>query len=277
MKIALLIFISCLVCARMPAQSTQIDRAMKQYDQLVLQGSYDSIANMFTLNAELQGENQASILGRDSIRKLLRSFQGASVLKYETTPQAISFGADTAVQSGSYLQIVRIPSGDTLELAGQYTATWIKEYGQQWMIKKMYTHHYRNLKEENWINTLPDNSIAKQFGEKMLSEGVHAASAILARLIKDSANYYLKEIEFNHLGYNLMNKDKNEEALEIFKTCTQLFPTSWNAFDSYGEALLKYGQKEEAVKMYKKSIALNPNNGNGKQVLQKITDGNLKH
>lgn len=274
MKIALLIFISCLACARMPAQSTQIDRAMKQYDQLVLQGSYDSIANMFTLNAELQGENQASILGRDSIRKLLKSFQGASVLKYETTPQAISFGADTAVQSGSYFQIVRIHSGDTLELAGQYTATWIKENGQQWMIKKMYTHHYRNLKEENWINTLPDNSIAKQFGEKMLSEGVHAASAILARLIKDSANYYLKENEFNHLGYNLMNKDKNEEALEIFKTCTQLFPTSWNAFDSYGEALLKYGQKEEAVKMYKKSIELNPNNGNGKQVLQKITDGN---
>jgi len=39
----------------------------------------------------------------------------------------------------------------------------------------------------------------------------------------------------------------------------------------YGETLLKTGQKEEAVKMYKKSIDLNPNNANGKKILEEIS------
>ncbi len=42
---------------KIQAQSQEIDRSMNQYDQLVLKGSYDSIANMFTANAELKGDN----------------------------------------------------------------------------------------------------------------------------------------------------------------------------------------------------------------------------
>jgi hypothetical protein len=33
-------------------------------------------------------------------------------------------------------------------------------------------------------------------------------------------------------------------------------PVSWNVYDSYGEALLKNGQKEEAIKAYQKSVAM---------------------
>lgn len=68
-----------------------------------------------------------------------------------------------------------------------------------------------------------------------------------------------------------MSNDKKNEALETFKANTRLFPNSWNVYDSYGEALLKYGQKEEAIKMYKKSVQLNPDNQNGKKVLEGIS------
>ena len=252
------------------AQSQEINHSMNHYDQLVLKGSYDSIAGMFTANAELKGENQTPIDGREQIRKLLRSFKGAHVLKYETSPLSTLFGGDSAIQSGSYIQVVRIENGDTLELAGQYEATWIKENGKDWMIKKMYTHHYRNLKEENYINTLPDNSIAKQFGKTLLKKGSKQASTVLTQLIKDTAKNYVKEAEFNRIGYSILNMGKEEEALRIFEVNTQLFPASWNAFDSYGEALLKYGYKEQAIKMYQKSVELNPNNENGKKVLQHL-------
>lgn len=263
------IFSLC-IAPKIQAQSQEIDRSMNHYDHLVLKGSYDSIANMFTANAELKGENQTPIVGREQIRKLLRSFKGANVLKYETYPRHTLFGGDSAIQSGSYMQVVRIENGDTLELAGQYEATWIKENGKDWMIKKMYTHHYRNLKEENYINTLPDNSIAKQFGKTILQKGSKQASALLTQLIKDTVTNYLKEAEFNRIGYSFLNMDKKEEALRILEVNTQLFPTSWNAFDSYGEALLKYGYKEQAIKIYQKSVALNPNNENGKKVLQQL-------
>ncbi len=46
-------------------------------------------------------------------------------------------------------------------------------------------------------------------------------------------------------------KGQIKNALEIFKLNVYLFPNSWNAYDSYGEVLLKDNNKEEAIKMYK--------------------------
>ena len=48
------------------------------------------------------------------------------------------------------------------------------------------------------------------------------------------------------------------------------FPKSSNIYDSYGEALLQCGKKEDAIKMYQKAIELNPDNENGKKVLKEL-------
>ena len=55
-------------------------------------------------------------------------------------------------------------------------------------------------------------------------------------------------------------------------TNVDLFPLSWNSYDSYGEILLKTGKKEEAIKMYQKSIELNPNNEGGKKILKELLE-----
>jgi tetratricopeptide (TPR) repeat protein len=80
----------------------------------------------------------------------------------------------------------------------------------------------------------------------------------------------LSEDEFNNLGYDFLTSNDIMNAVETFKANTVLFPFSWNAYDSYGEALLKNGNKKEAIKMYKKSIELNPNNSEGKQTLEEL-------
>lgn len=125
-------------------------------------------------------------------------------------------------------------------------------------------------------------SLAKIYGTTILKSGEAAARLQLEMLKNDTLNYKLNENEFNSLGYDLMASNqiaiisegaipgKLKEAVAVFKLNTELFPQSWNAFDSYGEALLKNGQKEEAIKMYKKSIQLNPGNEGGKKVLQEI-------
>ena len=56
----------------------------------------------------------------------------------------------------------------------------------------------------------------------------------------------------------------------LFRITTELYPDSWNAYDSLGEALLQADKTEEAVKMYEKSLALNPDNANGTEVLARI-------
>jgi tetratricopeptide (TPR) repeat protein len=74
----------------------------------------------------------------------------------------------------------------------------------------------------------------------------------------------------NSNPYHLPEQHLYKQAVETLKMNVALFPNSWNAYDSYAEALLADGQKEEAIKMYQKSIELNPNNENGKNALKTL-------
>ncbi len=47
---------------------------------------------------------------------------------------------------------------------------------------------------------------------------------------------------------------------------------SWNLYDSYGEALLRNGQRQEAIKMYQKSVELNPDNEGAKKILKQFAN-----
>jgi cytochrome c-type biogenesis protein CcmH/NrfG len=48
------------------------------------------------------------------------------------------------------------------------------------------------------------------------------------------------------------------------------FPGSSNAYDSLGEAYIKSGDNELAIKNYKKSVELDPGNENAKENLVKL-------
>jgi CubicO group peptidase (beta-lactamase class C family) len=129
---------------------------------------------------------------------------------------------------------------------------------------------------------LPKKSIASLYAKTLLNEGAGAAKDKLTLLRKDTANYQLSEDEMNDIGYDFMGGSNNpnpyhfpeehkyQQALEILKLNTELFPGSWNVYDSYGEILLLMGQKEEAIKSYKKSVELNPNNTGGKKILESL-------
>jgi tetratricopeptide (TPR) repeat protein len=128
----------------------------------------------------------------------------------------------------------------------------------------------------------PKKSIAKIYAKVLLSDGPNAARDTLHVLKKDTLHYLLSEDEMNSLGYDFMGGSNNPnpyhfpeehkyvEAVETLKLNMQLFPNSWNVYDSYGEALLNIGQKEEAIKMYKRSVELNPKNAGGKKALEKL-------
>jgi CubicO group peptidase (beta-lactamase class C family) len=73
----------------------------------------------------------------------------------------------------------------------------------------------------------------------------------------------------NRIGYRRMEKEKEAGwALELFSLNVQLFPDDGNLWDSLGEAYLKYGRKEEAIKSYQKAVKLG-NESSSKQ-LQKL-------
>ena len=80
------------------------------------------------------------------------------------------------------------------------------------------------------------------------------------------------EAPMNALGYEYLFADELEEAADIFRFNVLEFPESWNAYDSYGEILLSLGHKEDAIKNYKRSIELNPDNENGVRVLKDLLE-----
>ncbi|GAF76904.1 unnamed protein product, partial [marine sediment metagenome] len=63
---------------------------------------------------------------------------------------------------------------------------------------------------------------------------------------------------------------KDEWAIRVFKLNVELFPESANAYDSLGEMYMKTGDKKKAIKNYKKSLELNSENDNAKQMLKKL-------
>jgi CubicO group peptidase (beta-lactamase class C family) len=101
--------------------------------------------------------------------------------------------------------------------------------------------------------------------------GFDQATTAFDNLKQTNPAFQPTENDLNDWGYRLLNgQGKPEDALEIFKLIVNQYPDSWNAYDSLGEALLKNGKKDDARSMYQKSITLNPNNQNGKKVLEQI-------
>jgi CubicO group peptidase (beta-lactamase class C family) len=78
------------------------------------------------------------------------------------------------------------------------------------------------------------------------------------------------EDHLNNLGYGLLQQKKVAEAIAVFKLNVELYPQSWNVYDSLGEAYMVNGEKEMAITNYKKSLELNSGNRNGAAMLKKL-------
>ena len=117
-------------------------------------------------------------------------------------------------------------------------------------------------------------SLTQDYGSSLTARGVDGAFCELQKLRDDSAHYYLNEDDMNELGLRLLYEatftGHNELALEVLKLNTLFFPNSFNTYDSYGEALAKTGKRQEAILMYRKSVALNPQNEGGRKALEEL-------
>jgi tetratricopeptide (TPR) repeat protein len=106
------------------------------------------------------------------------------------------------------------------------------------------------------------------FRAELGRQGFDHAPAIYAAMLKDQPDFKLDEETMNFWALQLMDENHLPEATALFKLTVQLFPGSWNAYDSLGEAYMRAGQKQLAIDNYKKSLELNPANDNAKEKLK---------
>jgi tetratricopeptide (TPR) repeat protein len=108
----------------------------------------------------------------------------------------------------------------------------------------------------------------------MLIENVQGTDPAIEfyKKLKQGANpeYRVDESSLNTMGYHLLMQKRMDEAIKVFKLNVEEYPNAWNPYDSLGEAYMKAGQKELAIKSYEKSLELNPDNKNGTEMLKKL-------
>lgn len=126
----------------------------------------------------------------------------------------------------------------------------------------------------NILNQKPSlpirRSLARIYATKLLDQGFEAAAGFLNEKRADTANYTFSENEMNNLAYDLLAAGRRPSALLTFKLNILLFPTSDNAYESYGEALELTGNSQEAKKMYQKCLEINAKNEYAKKALEHL-------
>jgi hypothetical protein len=81
------------------------------------------------------------------------------------------------------------------------------------------------------------------------------------------------ENDLNNYGYQLLNQQQLDRAIEVFVLNTQKHPKSPNAFDSLGEAYATKGDKKNAILNFRKSLSMNPppaTKGNSEKYLKQL-------
>ncbi|MES2777324.1 MAG: serine hydrolase [Bacteroidota bacterium] len=114
----------------------------------------------------------------------------------------------------------------------------------------------------------PGKSLARSYGSLLVKGLTSNAASLLTNYLEHKNSYEASEREFIRMGYELLRSNQTSASLHTFESATRLFPDSWNAFDSYGEALMQSGKKQEAIDAYKKSLVLNPGNDHAKKALE---------
>lgn len=98
------------------------------------------------------------------------------------------------------------------------------------------------------------------FMARLKKQGYDHATEIADEMKQKDSGFNLPEDDVNDLGFILIRDNKKKEAVEVFKFNLTKFPNSANAYDSLGEGYEAVGEKELAVRNFKKAVELNPKN-----------------
>lgn len=120
----------------------------------------------------------------------------------------------------------------------------------------------------------------KPFGQKLIGreiekkcfENIDSGIAYYKELkkAKPDAYNFSNESELNILGYKLMRSGAVKSSIKLFQLYASEFPNSGNAYDSLAEAYFNSKEYALSKQNYQKSLELNPNNDNAKEMLLKI-------
>ena len=118
-------------------------------------------------------------------------------------------------------------------------------------------------------------TLAEEMGETYRADGVDAALVTYEELKEGfygQGAYNFNEDALNSFGYEVLRNDDAEGAIKIFQLNADAFPESGNVWDSLAEAYMTAGDSASAIQFYEKSLELDPQNGNAREMLEKLKE-----
>ena len=129
----------------------------------------------------------------------------------------------------------------------------------------------RLRKTIDWFKNVRTVPISQPIRKAVIEKGIAAAIEQYNDLKKNQRTRYdFSESQLNNLGYEFLFTSRVKEAVEVFKLNVTAFPQSFNVYDSLGEAYAANGEREQAIRNYRKSLELNPQNTNAIEALKKL-------
>ncbi len=114
-------------------------------------------------------------------------------------------------------------------------------------------------------------SICAPMTEVLVQDGVEAAETRYRQLKKEEPeDWSFAENELNLFGYQLLARERIDEAIIILELNVEAFPEAFNTYDSLAEACMLAGRTEAAITNYERSLELNPDNTNAVAMLARL-------
>ncbi|MEM7550326.1 MAG: serine hydrolase [Bacteroidota bacterium] len=137
---------------------------------------------------------------------------------------------------------------------------WSGDASKIWMQKLLF-----GKVEKEW-----KVSIGYKMKDYILTEGIEKCKEIYFEEAEKDSLYWCEPRFLNGLGYDLIWRGHHEKALDIFQFAVELEPDNpiWN--ESVAEAYLALGDKEEAVRWYKKVVELDPDQEYSKSKIEEL-------
>ncbi len=107
----------------------------------------------------------------------------------------------------------------------------------------------------------------------IIEKGMGEAGPAIEKIRADHPGLeVVDESVLNWLGLHfLLWWGREEEAVGIFELNASLYPGSWKAHESLGWACADRGRTDEAIRSYKKSLELNPDNADARAALERLS------
>lgn len=108
------------------------------------------------------------------------------------------------------------------------------------------------------------------FWAELEKKGYDHATEIAKDLKQKDTSFLLPESDVNDIAFILLGKDMKKESINIFKFNVDANPNSSDAYENLAEGYEDIGEKELAIKNFKKTVELNPNNTYAGEQIKKL-------